>query len=98
MSAQVASEAIIQVAGQTFATVALDRRDTLRVAGRIGTATIEFTKGAARFSKAPCANKICLAAGWLAAPGEIAVCVPSEILLWLPAAARARAGVDAITR
>ena len=63
--------------GHTDVRLLEDRR--LRVAGFIGISEIEVADGRVRFIGAPCRNRVCLAAGWLAKSGEFAACAPNGV-------------------
>lgn len=63
--------------------IALDHDATVEVDGRIGTSTIEVAGGRARFAAAPCRNRVCIAAGWLARRDDFAACVPNGVSLRL---------------
>lgn len=63
--------------------LANDRR--LRVAGFSGVSEIELVSGRARFIGAPCRNRVCIAAGWLAAGGDFAACAPNGVSILLRA-------------
>lgn len=66
---------------------------TLAVAGRLGDSVVEVAGGRARFAAAPCANRVCLAAGWLSRRDDFAACAPNGISLRLRAT---EPGYDAI--
>lgn len=42
---------------------------------------IEVEKGKIRFVQAQCPDQICVNTGWIEKPGEIAVCLPSGIII-----------------
>lgn len=54
---------------------------TLTMDGTRGTTVVEVRDGRARFVDAPCRDRICIAAGWLAARGDFAACVPNGVTL-----------------
>jgi len=39
---------------------------------------VEIENGRARIKEADCPNQICVRAGWISQPGQIAVCVPNK--------------------
>lgn len=43
--------------------------------------TIEVNNGKIRFLKTQCPDQICVHTGWIERPGEIAVCLPSRVLI-----------------
>ncbi len=55
----------------------------VRVEGFIGVSEIELRDGRARFARAPCRNRVCLAAGWLTAGGDFAACAPNGVSILL---------------
>ncbi|MDD3270039.1 MAG: NusG domain II-containing protein [Syntrophomonadaceae bacterium] len=42
---------------------------------------IQVEKGRIRFKEANCPDKICVKAGWLEKPGDIAVCLPNKAVI-----------------
>lgn len=61
--------------------LAVDQRVT--VEGFIGISEIELAGGRARFIGAPCQNRVCIAAGWLAVGGDFAACAPNGVSVLL---------------
>lgn len=59
------------------------RDEILNISGPLGETRIEIHDGKARFLASPCANKVCIRAGWLAHAGEAAACLPNRISLAL---------------
>jgi hypothetical protein len=51
--------------------------------GPLGASGIEIHAGRARFVHSPCPGKNCIQAGWLAAAGELAACLPNRISIQL---------------
>lgn len=43
--------------------------------------TIIIEKGRIRFKQADCPDKICVNAGWLRNPGDMAVCLPNRVVV-----------------
>ena len=42
---------------------------------------IEVNNGKVRFKEAQCPDQVCVHTGWIEKPGEIAVCLPSGIII-----------------
>ena len=42
---------------------------------------IEIDGGRARVADSPCRDKLCVHAGWLERPGDIAVCLPQRVIV-----------------
>ncbi|NLO36614.1 MAG: NusG domain II-containing protein [Clostridiaceae bacterium] len=42
-----------------------------------------YTDGRIRFAEADCPDKICVRTGWISRPGQIAACVPGDLILKL---------------
>jgi len=40
-----------------------------------------YTDGRIRFAEADCPDKICVRTGWISRPGQIAACVPGDLIL-----------------
>ena len=46
---------------------------------------VEIKGGKIHFKEANCPNKLCVSAGWLDKPGQIAVCIPNKVKVVLEA-------------
>ncbi|MEX0900665.1 MAG: NusG domain II-containing protein [Gammaproteobacteria bacterium] len=66
-------------------TLALTDNQHVSIEGFIGTSEIELVGGRARFAEAPCRNRVCIAAGWLAVGGDFAACAPNGVSILLRA-------------
>jgi len=55
---------------------------------------IEIDGDRARVVESPCRDKLCVRAGWLERPGDVAVCLPQRVILEIRGAARN--GVDGV--
>lgn len=53
----------------------------LEVGGRLGTSRLEIRDGRARFVDSPCANRLCVHAGWLSRSGQVAACLPNAVVI-----------------
>lgn len=85
----------VEVSGKRALTIGLDEEGTREVDGPLGTTSIEVRQGQARILSSPCPLKICQRAGWIAAAGEMVVCLPNEVVVRM---AGRRPGVDALSR
>ena len=77
-----ADQAVVESAGQS-ATYALSDSLMVRVPGPRGMTSIAITAGTARIISSPCVNQICVLAGSLSRAGDLAACVPNQVLLRL---------------
>ena len=77
---------------------ALAEDRTITVSGPLGETILEIQDGAVRFVDSPCRDRICVAAGELAATGQWAACLPNRVFATVTGAPiPATDGVDAST-
>ena len=57
---------------------------------------IEVQNGKIRFKQAQCPDQVCVNTGWIQRPGEIAVCLPSGMIIKIEGTAQS--DVDIIVR
>lgn len=62
----------------------LDRTVTLEYCGEYP-GVIEAQKGRIRFREAACPDQVCVGTGWISKNGQIAVCLPGNILIKISA-------------
>ncbi len=74
-----AERAIIRQDGQVFAEVDLGDHRDVAVPGPLGTTHIAIEPGRARVVADPGPRQYCVRQGWLARPGEIAICAPNRV-------------------
>ena len=74
-----AERAIVRQDGQVFAEVDLRNRRQLEVPGPLGTTLIAVEPGRTRVVADPGPRQYCVRQGWLAHPGEIAICAPNRV-------------------
>lgn len=74
-----AERAIIRQNGQIFAETDLLSRREFAVPGPLGTTHIAIEPGRARVVADPGPRQYCVRQGWLARPGEIAICAPNRV-------------------
>lgn len=77
--AGVAEKAVIKVAGAVFAELDLSRNRTVEVPGSLGLTTVIVEKRRVRVLADPGPRQYCVRQGWLARPGEIAICAPNQV-------------------
>ncbi|MDP5238645.1 NusG domain II-containing protein [Uliginosibacterium sp. 31-16] len=75
--------AVIRAAGQTVASLPLDRPGVFDVKGPLGTTHIEVQPGRARVASDPGPRQYCVKQGWLTRSGAAAICAPNEVSLQL---------------
>ncbi|MCS4505559.1 NusG domain II-containing protein [Arhodomonas aquaeolei] len=74
-----ATHAEIWVGGAHHRRVALEGESELTVHGALGETRIAVRDGRIRVLDSPGRRKLCVHAGWLARPGETAVCLPNRV-------------------
>jgi hypothetical protein len=84
-----ADRAIIRQDGQVFAEVDLASRRDLAVPGPLGTTLVAIEPGRARIVADPGPRQYCVRQGWLARPGEIAICAPNRVSVQIAGRTRA---------
>ena len=84
-----AERAIIRQDGRVFAEVDLGKRRNLEVPGPLGTTLVAIEPGRARVVADPGPRQYCVRQGWLARPGEIAICAPNRVSVQIAGRTRA---------
>lgn len=56
---------------------------TFTVSGAVGTTRIEITDGHIRVTDSACPQKLCVYQGEISRVGEILVCAPNKVAIWL---------------
>ena len=74
-----AERAIIRQDGQVFAEFELGSRRDVAVPGPLGITLVAIEPGRARVVADPGPRQYCVRQGWLARPGEIAICAPNRV-------------------
>lgn len=77
--AGVAEKAIVRRGGEVFAELDLSRNRRIEVPGPLGTTTVAVDKRRVRVVSDPGPRQYCVRQGWLARPGEIAICAPNQV-------------------
>ena len=84
-----AERAIIRQDGRIFAEIDLGSRREVTVPGPLGATIVAIEPGRARIVADPGPRQYCVRQGWLARPGEIAVCAPNHVSLQIAGRTRA---------
>ncbi len=74
-----AEKALVRHAGKVVAELDLSRSRSIEVKGAIGITTVAVDKRRVRVVADPGRHQYCVRQGWLARPGEIAICAPNQI-------------------
>ena len=74
-----AERAIIRQDGQVFGEFELGSRRDVAVPGPLGITLVAIESGRARVVADPGPRQYCVRQGWLARPGEIAICAPNRV-------------------
>jgi hypothetical protein len=77
--AGIAEKAVIKRGGAVFAELDLSRNRSIEVLGPLGVTTIAVDKRRVRVVSDPGPRQYCVRQGWLARPGEIAICAPNQV-------------------
>lgn len=77
--AGVAEKAIVRRGGELFSELDLSRNRRIDVPGPLGTTTVVVDKRRVRVASDPGPRQYCVRQGWLARPGEIAICAPNQV-------------------
>ena len=84
-----AERAIIRQDGRIFAEIDLGSRREVTVPGPLGATLVAIEPGRARIVADPGPRQYCVRQGWLARPGEIAICAPNHVTLQIAGRTRA---------
>lgn len=76
-----AERAVVKRDGLVVADLPLDHPRQVTVTGALGPTVIAVEPGRARVQSDPGPRQLCVRQGWLARPGEVALCAPSHISL-----------------
>jgi hypothetical protein len=77
--AGVAEKAVVKRGGEVFAELDLSRNRSIDVPGPLGITTVTVEKRRVRVVSDPGQRQYCVRQGWLARPGEIAICAPNQV-------------------
>lgn len=77
--AGVAEKAVVKRGGEVFAELDLSRNRLLEVPGPLGVTTVAVDQRRVRVVSDPGPRQYCVRQGWLARPGEIAICAPNQV-------------------
>ncbi len=84
-----AERAIIRQDVRIFAEVDLGSRREVMVPGPLGATRVAIEPGRARVVADPGPRQYCVRQGWLAHPGEIAICAPNHVSVQIAGRTRA---------
>ncbi len=82
-AAQAGANALITVAGQPPTRKSLQHDDLFILEGAAGRALIEISDGSILIRDSACPQKLCVRQGRIRRVGEIIVCVPNKITIWI---------------
>lgn len=77
--AGVPEKAVVRQGGELFAELDLSHNRRIEVPGPLGVTTIAVEKRRVRVVSDPGPRQYCVRQGWLARPGEIAICAPNQV-------------------
>lgn len=80
-----AGELSVWVSGEERMRLPLSDERRIEVSGAIGLSVIEIRAGRARVVESPGPRRICERMGWIAQPGESAVCLPNQVIIRIEA-------------
>lgn len=69
---------------------------SIRAAGILGVSRIEISHSGVRFVDSPCPLGICVAVGAVSSPGDMAICVPNGVALFVEGDEQGE-GIDSVT-
>jgi hypothetical protein len=74
-----ADRVVVRSGGKVFAELTLSGHQRVNVPGPLGTTVVEIDQHRARVARDPSPRQYCVQQGWLARPGEVAVCLPNQV-------------------
>jgi hypothetical protein len=90
-----ASVSVVITAAGGAISAPIERNLLRRVRGPLGETVVELSGGKVRVRSSPCPNQICVGEGWRQRPGEVIICVPNRVGVFVTGGEEE---VDAITR
>ncbi|MFC1692871.1 NusG domain II-containing protein [Candidatus Latescibacterota bacterium] len=79
----IGKHAVVEVDGTRVLELSLERNVTTEVDGLLGETVIVVGEGSVRIEDSPCPGKHCIRMGRLSHGGQIAVCVPNRIVVYI---------------
>jgi hypothetical protein len=79
------STLLVRSKGVVISELSLARNRTLSIEGPLGTTIIEVQNQRARIARDPSPKQYCVRQGWLQQAGEIALCLPNQVSIEIPA-------------
>jgi len=83
LATQPGEYALISVAGQPTIRKPLHRQDLFILQGATGTLVVEINESSIRVLDATCPQRLCVRQGRIDHVGEIIVCVPNKVTIWI---------------
>jgi hypothetical protein len=77
--AGIAEKAVVRRGGEVFYELDLARNRRIEVPGPLGMTTVVVDRHRVRVAADPGLRQYCVRQGWLAHPGEIAICAPNQV-------------------
>src|SRR5690554_6783059 len=65
--------------GESIYDLSVDTLATFK--GPVGETTVEIKGGQVHIVDSDCRNKVCIAAGWIASPGQWIICLPNNVFV-----------------
>jgi hypothetical protein len=79
---------------EVFGRFNLSQDTSLLIEGPIGRTRLEIEDGYAWIAEAPCPDQLCRRMGRISQPGEVLICLPNQIFVYI----EGEGELDAITR
>lgn len=83
-----AERAVVRSGGQVIAELELHGDHVLSVPGPLGVTRVRVAEGRVRVESDPSPLQLCVKRGWLAHPGDVAVCLPNQVSVELEGATK----------
>ena len=61
----------------------MDTAENKRFSGPLGETLVELGVNSARIVSSPCRNQVCVAAGFIRAPGQWSACLPNRVMVYI---------------
>ena len=94
--AQTPTVAVVSVSGSPLMRLDLRQEGSYEVEANGGHMVVEVAEGAVRVRESDCPDQICVLTGWISRPGDLAVCVPYQVVVQVQGVSDG--GPDAILR
>lgn len=74
---------LVTPAGRRHFIAGIAGESTISAKGLLGPSVVKISPGGAKFSSSTCPLGICMAGGEISAPGDMAVCVPNGVAIFV---------------